>query len=523
MASYRYFRQFAKLGLPTTGLVYCSFNFFGADTKKQYKLDPNIKYFTTAEVAANKSLDSGTGKIYVSRGKNVYDITKFIEQHPGGSKILLAAGKSIDPFWNHYRQHLHDHVFEILEQYKIGELSDFDQEKWEKMQNSVSPYINDPERLTELFFHSHEPCNCEANLELADEDENVLGPLEYITPNMLFFIRNHHPVPEIDLENYSATILGQEFSFADLTKNFKKREVTTTIQCGGNRRKEYNTHGKTSGTAWLGRAISTAKWEGVWLRDVILSINPKICEDENLKQNKWVRVKSNDDLEISIPIEKVLNPNGDVMLAFQMNGEEIPRDHGYPVRLIVPGYAGIRNVKWVKEIEIVDQEVETPWQTGIAYKMLPHYSKKATKEELATLKTTLESPITSYITSSPEKIQSSLKNLKNDEDFVEIYGYAWSGGGRGIQRVEVSTNGGEDNSWRSAELLEGKEQNPYKAWAWTFWKCKVYKSDILEGKLNLCCRAVDMGYNTQPRDIKLIWNLRGINNNSWHFLEIKDL
>ena len=257
------------------------------------------------------------------------------------------------------------------------------------------------------------------------------------------------------------------------------------------------------------------------MRDVILKLHPDICENEKLKQGKWVTIKSIDSLEISIPIEKILDPNGDVMLAYQMNGQEIPRDHGYPVRLIVPGFAGIRNVKWVSEIRITDEEVESTWQTGIAYKMLPHYSKKATAKELSTLKTTLESPVTSFMTSKPDIIKEELK--KNDEIFV--YGYAWSGGGRGIQRVEFSSN--NEKSWKTAELIQGNDQNPYKAWAWTLWRAPVSKDDIFTdpktGKkmIKMCCKAVDMGYNSQPRSIENIWNLRGINNNSWHFLEVE--
>ena len=496
-------------------VYYLNLSLFNKTTSSE-PLKPDVKYFTRAEVSKFKSPQTG---IYVSHGKNVYDITKFVEQHPGGSKILLAAGKSVDPFWNHYRQHLNDHVEKILDEYKIGELSDYDPNEF----ITLSPYVNDPERVSDLSFHSHEPCNAEANLDVVDEDENPLGPLEYYTPNEVYFIRNHHPVPEIEnLENYKISIEGIDFTFKDLVsgEKFKNHTITTTMQCGGNRRCEFNDtpHGKTSGTAWKGRAISTAKWQGCWLRDIILKIDPEIAENEEKKQNRWVTVKSIDDLEISIPIEKVLNPNGDVMLAHLMNGEAIPRDHGFPIRLIVPGYAGIRNVKWVKSIKITDEEVQSPWQTGIAYKMLPHYSKKATQKELDTLKTTLEAPVTSAITSNPELIQEAFKN-NPDQKEIEIFGYAWSGGGRGIQRVEVSQNGGK--TWQTAELVQGQEQNPYKAWAWTLWKAKISREEAIDGKLNLCCKAVDMGYNTQPEDIKLIWNLRGINNNSWHFVEVE--
>jgi sulfite oxidase len=87
-----------------------------------------------------------------------------------------------------------------------------------------------------------------------------------------------------------------------------------------------------------------------------------------LKTAAHVKVEATDGFKVSIPIEKALNNFGDVLLAYEMNGEDIPRDHGYPIRLIVPGYVGVRNIKWVKSIEISDEEMDSEWQRGISYK-----------------------------------------------------------------------------------------------------------------------------------------------------------
>ena len=269
-------------------------------------------------------------------------------------------------------------------------------------------------------------------------------------------------------------------------------------------------YGKTSGTAWCSGAISTAKWTGVYLRDVLLEIMPNIM-DEEYRSGKWITLRSPDKFEISIPIEKVLDPNGDVLLAYKMNDEDdYPRDHGYPLRVIVPGFAGVRNVKWVSSIELTDDEVKSPWQVGMAYKMLAHYSKKVTDEELNTLKTTQESPVQSFITTKVADLKN--KFLENDGK-GSIFGVAWSGGGRGIQRVEVSLDSGK--TWQTASKLQGKEQNPYKAWAWTLWKLDVEQSMMKDGQ-EIICRAVDIAYNTQPAEMEMTWNVRGINNNAWH-------
>jgi len=306
-------------------------------------------------------------------------------------------------------------------------------------------------------------------------------------------------------------LLGRKsMTVNDIREKYEEHSVVTTIQCGGNRRKELNKYGKTSGTAWCSGAISTAKWTGVWLRDVLIDMMPEIM-DENNRSGKWITLRSPDKFEISIPIEKALDPNGDCLLAYKMNDdEEYPRDHGYPLRVIVPGFAGVRNVKWIQSIELTDEEVQSPWQVGMAYKMLAHYSKSVTQSELDTLKTTQESPVQSFITT---KISDLKTSFTENQGKASVFGVAWSGGGRGIQRMEISLDSGK--TWRTAEKLEGREQNPYKAWAWVLWKLDVSEEELKVGE-EIICRAVDISYNTQPADMEMTWNIRGINNNAWH-------
>jgi len=96
-----------------------------------------------------------------------------------------------------------------------------------------------------------------------------------------------------------------------------------------------------------------------------------------------------------------------------------------------------------------------------------------------------------------------------------LRGYAYSGGGRGIVRVDVSVDGGK--TWKAADLMEGSEQDMDRAWAWTFWEADVTVPSTDAGKqLTVVCKATDASYNVQPDSLDGIWNLRGINNNAWH-------
>ena len=169
----------------------------------------------------------------------------------------------------------------------------------------------------------------------------------WITPNELWYIRNHHPVPNIDINKFKLTINNNSLSLEDI-KKMECKKVLSTIQCGGNRREELNTINKTSGTSWNYGAISTAEWSGVPLCDLLIKFG-MLDNDINNCKIKHVHFEGYDGVKASIPIEKAMNSYGDVIIAYKMNGEEIPRDHGYPLRVIIPGYVGIRNIKWLKK------------------------------------------------------------------------------------------------------------------------------------------------------------------------------
>lgn len=263
--------------------------------------------------------------------------------------------------------------------------------------------------------------------------------------------------------------------------------------------------------------MSTATFKGVLLRDLLVYsslLTPQVAEEAGVKHVIFVGI---DDMQASIPIEKALSPYGEVLVAYEMNGEPLPPEHGYPVRVVVPGHLGVRNVKWLTTIRTSDEEAEGPWQRGISYKGLSPSVKSVkdwTEEDLHKIQSVQEQPVTSMILEPKEGATSDL-------DDITVRGFAWSGGGRGIVRVDVTADGGK--RWHTAQLKEGSEQHPTRAWAWTFWECEVPKPEGLQNGaiVEICAKAIDVAYNTQPELVEHIWNLRGINNNAWPRVNIK--
>ncbi len=434
-------------------------------------------FYTRDEISTHNSLDK---KVYVSYKDSVYDITEFIPNHPGGvDKIMLAAGKDLQPYWKVYKQHTNNPSIlkDILEPLKIGLVKDYLDSDYGSPHD---PFLSDPIRNPILQFHCTAPCNAETPID------QIMG--NWITPNNLWYIRNHHPTPILSKKEYTlkiniSKISQKEFTLDQLMK-LDSKKVVSTMQCCGNRRGEFKLE---SGTPWGIGAISTAEWVGVPLCILLQNIP---------KNTKHVHFKSYDGVKASIPIEKALDPKGDVILAYQMNGKDLPIDHGFPVRIIVPGYAGIRNIKWLKQIQLSDREADGLWQQGIAYKSVPHYIRRIGNLDLNKIAPIQEMPV-----------QSCITNMDKDS----AKGFAWSGGGRRIIRVDVSFDNGK--TWQMADLKEGAAQPYNRAWAWVFWEAHNEKEN---GTSIVVCKAIDEAYNTQPKELELAWNIRGLNNNSWH-------
>eukprot|EP01083_Nonionella_stella_P048246 129116_1 len=386
----------------------------------------------------------------------------------------------------------------------------------------VSRWINEPvhERHPSLLIHTKRPFVAEPN--------NV-ALQQFYTPKGQHFRKAYAPVPLIDPAKYrisiqlevstgngNSSVKIKTLSMNDI-KQKKRKEVSVTMMCAGNRGSDYMKFDDTLGYAWLNGSISTAKWTGCSLKQVLNDAGI-FYNDMVSKGYKFVTFWSVEHYHISIPIHKAMDIDGDCILAYLMNNEPLPRDHGFPLRGIIPGFVGARSVKWIDRIVVMKQQVEGMHQTGIAYKQLPPNHRKLSKALVPIIAASPPidiPPVTTAIT-APENGSTVIRGQK-----CCLKGYAYVGGGMRIIRVDISLDNGKTWDQASLQHLDNNEMcRSGKTWTWTQW---VYEakipSDVKE--LNVCCKAVDDHYNQQPHTAEPIWNIRGLLNASWARITLK--
>lgn len=464
------------------------------------------KYFRLQEIQEhNRDSDS----YWVYRGDRVYDITDWVPSHPGGEVIMRAVGGNIEPYWSIFTNHQKQYVYDILEQYFIGFIDPQDLEDGKAPEEEVDdPFKNDPERDQELVVHSHRPFNAET----APSDLQ-----SFITPTKRFYVRHHLWVPELDAKDATITIElpdGKEvkYSLDDLRSKFKEHTITVTLQCSGNRR-SHMTKGSTptNGIQWDAGAISNAEWTGVRMVDVLKDAGLDVLDLP--REVKHVQFVGAEAYGASVPIEKVADQFGDVLIAYGMNGEPLSRDHGFPMRAVVPGNVAARNVKWLNRIVLSEQESTSQWQRR-EYKCFgPNEGGNPDWESATAIQ---EIPVQSAVTSVQKMTNNRLKNSELarvygiEEESIVVHGYAISGGGRRIVRVDVSPDNGK--TWQQAELHEAAAKG-HRSWSWRQWSLAV-PMRVLSG--NICVKAIDESYNTQPENFDHYYNFCGHLANCWH-------
>ena len=386
--------------------------------------------YSREDVSKHNSSDSG---IWVTYQGHVYDISEFVSEHPGGNKILLASGGPLEPFWAMYAVHQTAEVLQMLEKYRVGELKAEDKRS---AGDTKDPYANDPDRHPSLVVRSKKPFNAETPLLLLGDG--------MITPNSLFYVRNHLPVPDVDPKSYVLEVnVGNggkplKLTLDDLKKKFKQHTVTVAIQCAGNRRDEMNAVKKVKGLTWSEGAIGNASWTGVKLRDILLHAGFDAGKTADVKHVQFEGLDcdaSKLPYGASIPWKNAMDPDGDVLVALAMNGEDIPKDHGYPARVIVPGVVGARQVKWLSKIVISDEESHCHWQRNDYKGFSPCIDWDTVDFNSAPAIQDL--PVQSAICEP-----ANGATLEEGTDEFTVKGYAWSGGGRNIVRVDISSDRG---------------------------------------------------------------------------------
>ena len=273
-----------------------------------------------------------------------------------------------------------------------------------------------------LTVRSQKPFNAETPVSLI--------PDNYITPTALTYIRHHHPVPtDLQSSDYRLVIAFEDanivqLSLSDLETKFPVHTITNTMQCAGNRRREFLQFDRVQGLEWGSGAVSTSTWTGVYLRDVLeyagLGDHSALVERAGVEH---ICFEARDEpYDGSIPLSKALDDRGDVLIAFEMNGEPVPREHGGPVRVIVPGHVAARSVKWVKRITASKEEAKSNWQRGLAYKLIGGGVKDFSNIDPMDYESVQELPVQSTICNPvPGTV------VEREEETVSVNGYAWSG------------------------------------------------------------------------------------------------
>ena len=458
--------------------------------------------YTRKEVSLHYNKET---RIWVMYKDGVYDITDFLDLHPGGeSKILLAAGGSIEPFWAQYSFHLDSElVQQQLKKYRIGNLHKNDIMKQEDIPDFsfMKKHISRSEKLQNKH-HSFPYC-----AEPNDEDL-----IEYFyTPSDLFFVRNHNSIPEkVNLEDYKLEIEYNGTIKTLLWKDLQalpKVKKSTIIACAGLKRKYMILDGKeTKGIGWKGSAIGNAIWEGVYIKDILKFLGIKVNEESHIHAIGMDKDFQGEHYSASVPYQEAINQ---AIIATKYNGSDIPFDHGYPARFVIPGFIGVRNVKWVNKIKISPEESESAVQKK-DYKIIPNGYDPLTLD-VKNLK-----PVMTWEVNSAIMYPKENSVIKDDD--LTIKGWAFGTNGNEIFSVELSFD--EGKTWELVKKMKFDYNDDGKVFGWTKWDHTIDLRKIYSKKLNIWVRTKDLQGNEQPVDCSKIFNFRGIMNNSIHKVEL---
>lgn len=304
----------------------------------------------------------------------------------------------------------------------------------------------------------------------------------YLVPVDRFFVRNHTLTPTIDANTWRLRLFGDglaagpvEFSLADL-RRLPSRTLTAYVECAGNGRSFFTSQQgqAVSGTAWKLGAVGVARWRGVPLSTVLRKAGLTAAAVDVLPQGLDPDFVSGGvnlgPVRRPLPVGKALR---DVLLAYEMNGEPLLPDHGFPVRLVVPSWIGIASIKWVGQIEVSAAPLFSPWNTQFYRLFGPEYQAGGEPFNGQVVKSAFELPWEARFTADRRHL---------------LRGRSWSGNGP-VRRVEVSADGGA--TWRRARPIGGNAGT-----AWQRWEISWRPPG--PGAYTLRARATDATGATQP-------------------------
>jgi DMSO/TMAO reductase YedYZ molybdopterin-dependent catalytic subunit len=333
----------------------------------------------------------------------------------------------------------------------------------------------------------------QAELRLAARNHGL--PLEAlrhdITPPGLHYLLIHYDIPAVDADAFRMEIAGAVENPVTLSLDaIRERPSTTlpvTFECAGNGRALLEP--RPLSQPWLTEAVGTAEWGGTPLKPLLDEASPSESAVEVLFSalDSGIEGGIPQAYERSMPIAEV----AEALLAYEMNGAPLPPQHGFPLRLVVPGWYGMQNVKWLVRITVLEEPF-AGFQNAVGYRM---YEADGVPGE----------PLTRMLPRSlmvPPGVPEFMTRERHLEAGpVTLTGRAWSGQGP-IERVEVSTDGGA--TFNAAGLDPALGDHAWRGWHFD-WEAG-------EGEHVLCSRATDAAGNTQPLDPP--WNLKGYANNA---------
>lgn len=365
---------------------------------------------------------------------------------------------------------------------------------------------------------------------------NVEPPLsvhqkhKFITPTCQHYVRNHGACPNLDWKTHRVRVGGivpqkLNLGMGDLS-SMPARELPVTLVCAGNRRKEQNMIRQTIGFNWGAGGVSTNVWKGVLLSDLLKMAGvttenmagkhvefigvedlPNKVGPGPFKDEPWGKLVK---YGTSVPLARAMNPAYDILIAYEANGERLQPDHGFPVRLVIPGYIGGRMIKWLADINVLEHETKNHYHYHDNRILPPHVTAEESltggwwyKPEYIFNELNINSAMTAPDHGETIDLASSIGT-----DY-EVGGYAYTGGGRRITRVEITTDGGKH--WEVCKINQIERPTDYGMyWCWIWWTFNLPVADLV-GCKEIWCRAWDESNNCQPNDPT--WNLMGMGNN----------
>jgi DMSO/TMAO reductase YedYZ molybdopterin-dependent catalytic subunit len=332
-------------------------------------------------------------------------------------------------------------------------------------------------------------------LQLAARNHGM--PLEAlrwdVTPVGLHYLLTHYDIPDVDAATWRLEVDGlveRPLSLSlDELRARSAVEVAVTMECAGNGRAHVEPH--VVSQPWLLEAVGTARWRGVPVAELLeeAGVGESAVDVLFTGLDRGVEGDEEQSYARSLPVDTVRE--GDALLAYEVNGAPLPAQHGFPLRLVVPGWYGMTSVKWLSRITLLGEPFD-------GYQMRHSYRVRLDEDEAGEPVTTI-APRSLMI---PPGIPEFLTRARVvDAGPCELVGRAW--GAAGIIGVEVSTDGGR--SWSATELGD----DALGRWAWRSWR---YTWEAEPGEHELCCRARDAAGNEQP--LEPPWNLGGYLNNA---------